>query len=130
MKRLIKASDNVGKWENYGDVNFLDGGCVVRKEGNDYHIIRCDFVWDMGDDPAHYMLSNVMLDIDDSWIDVVEVEKWVEIKDRSPEWFAVDTTSYYGPDNCGGTTEMMTAQEVEDYMSNYNIPSDIYFSEN
>ena len=128
MKRLIKASDNLGKWENYGDVNFLDGGCVLRKEGNYYHIIRCDFGWDMGDNPAHYMVSDVMLDINDSWIDRKAIEDYADCdKDTEPDWFAVSTVLYYGPENCGGTAEMMTAQEVEDYMSNYDIPSDIYF---
>ena len=139
MYKYVKSSNSSEVFSNFGDVNFLDGGCVVADVSSDYnpgtyHIIRCDFVWDMGDDPAHYQLSDIVLDINDSWIDTAAIEQWggdgEGAKEKNPEWFAVDVTTYYGADNCGGTSTMMTAQEVEDYMSNYNIPSDIYFSEN
>lgn len=132
MKRYVKSSENMGKWENFGDVNFLDGGCVLQYDpsyGNfTYHIIKCDFVWDMGDDPAHYQISDVILDIDDSWIDKEAVERYADCnRDTEPEWFATAVVSYYGAENCGGTVEMMTTQEVADYMSQYDIPADIYF---
>lgn len=137
MKRYVKCSESAEVFQNFGDVNFLDGGCILADVSSDYnpgtyHIIRCDFVWDMGDDPAHYELSDVILDINDNWIDTVAVEQWggdgIGAKESNPEWFAVDCVSYYGAENCGGQTEMLTAQEVEDYVKSYNIPSDIYFS--
>lgn len=136
MYKYVKSSNSSEVFSNFGDVNFLDGGCVVADVSSDYnpgtyHIIRCDFVWDMGDDPAHYQLSDVVLDINDSWINVARVSSYADCdKDTEPEWFARSVVDYYGAENCGGTSTMMTAQEVEDYMSNYNIPSDIYFSEN
>ena len=29
-------------FENYGDINFFDGGVLVEKEGNEYRVIKCD----------------------------------------------------------------------------------------
>jgi hypothetical protein len=133
MKQYVKSSENIGKWKNFGDVNFLDGGCVVADVSSDYnpgtyHIIRCDFVWDMGDDPAHYQVSDTIIDINDSWIDEYRVSSFADCnKETEPEWFARAVLDYYGAYNCGGEDYMMTAQEVEDYMSQYDIPADIYF---
>ena len=150
MKKYIKSMTDAQRyggsnydWQNFGDSNFLDGGCVIQRDdsmGEDvFHVIMCDFVYDV-QGPNHYLLQDCYVDINDSWIDQADVERSCGCsKAEDPEWFAEGCVRYYGGENFGAevpprglddyTGLLYTAQEVEDYMSSFNLPADIYFSE-
>lgn len=140
MKKYIKSSKTNLVWGNYGDVNFLDGGCIIAKDpDNDsgYYVILCDYVYDTPGE-NNYLLQDCYVDIDDSWIDVAEVEQADNVnKETEPEWFARYCIDWYGGENFGAnvpprglddyTGLLYTAEEVEEYMSKYNLPSNIHF---
>lgn len=129
---------NSGKWENLGDVNFLDGGFVLKDLGNgEYDFVACNVVWDVDSD-HHYLLEEGTIDINDSWIDVDEIERFADCKkDEDPMWFARACVDYYGAENFGAYVPrrgledyddvLYTAEGVEDYMKDYDLPSEIYF---
>lgn len=129
---------NSGKWENLGDVNFLDGGFVLKDLGDgEYDFVACNVVWDVDSD-HHYLLEEGTIDINDSWIDVDEIERFADCKkDEDPMWFARACVDYYGAENFGAYVPrrgledyddvLYTAEGVEDYMKDYDLPSEIYF---
>lgn len=140
MKKYIKSSTSGLIFENYGDVNFLDGGCVVAQDPDRqgcYYVITCDYVWDTPGD-HHYLIQDCYVDINDDWIDVDAVEQYADVdKETDPMLFATDCVRYYGGQNFGANVPPMglsnyddslyTAEGVEEYMSDYNISNDIYF---
>ena len=140
MKRYVKASNYNLIWENYGDDNFLDGGCIVAEDPDRqgcYYVITCNYVNDTPGD-HHYLIQNCYVDISDDWIDVLAVENSMGCDQESqPMWFAVSCVEYYGGQNFGADVpsrglsnyddSLYTAEGVEEYMSDYNLPADIYF---
>ena len=142
MKKYIKSSKSGLVFENYGDLNFLDGGCVIAKDPDRegcYYVILCDYVWDTPGD-HHYLIQDCYVDINDSWIDPDEVELADHVsKEKEPDWFARYCIDWYGGQNFGAYVpnrgldnyddSLYTAEGVEEYMSKYNIPSNIYFAE-
>lgn len=140
MKKYIRSSNYGLVFENYGDVNFLDGGCVVAQDPDNsscYYVITCDFVYDTPGD-HHYLIQNCYVDISDDWIDVTDVQNTTRYDQESnPMGFAVGCVEYYGGQNFGADVPAMgldnyddslyTAEGVEEYMSDYNIGDDIYF---
>ena len=135
-----RLHDEGSKYENYGDVNFLDGGCLIAKDDRYdgcYYVITCDLVYDV-DSPHHYLIQECYVDINDNWIDVSAVEDYSGVsKESDPEWFAEALVRYYGGEEFGAYVPdrglsnyddvLYTAEGVEEYMKQYNIPSDIYF---
>ncbi len=130
-------------FENYGDVNFLDDGCVAAADPDRdgcYYVITCYPVEDVNSD-HHYLIQDCYVDINDSWIDPDAVGDYSGVhgfKTKEEEaWFAVDCVHYYGGQNFGANVPPMgldnyddvlyTAEGVEEYMSKYNLPSSIYF---
>lgn len=142
MKRYIKCSISELVFENCGDTNFLDGGCVVAKDGDRdgcYYVVTCDYVWDTPGD-HHYLIQDCYVDINDDWIDVAAVERFADAnKEVDPEMFAADCVRYYGGQEFGANVphrglsdydvSLYTAEGVEEYMSQYNLPVNIYFAE-
>ena len=138
MKLNLTESYGSGKWENYGDVNFLDGGFIIKDLGNgEYDFVACNVVYDVDSD-HHYLIEEGTIDINDSWIDVDEIERFADCKkDEEPEWFARACVDYYGAENFGANVPrrgledyddfLYTAEGVEDYMKDYDLPSEIYF---
>lgn len=139
MKRYIKSSSSGLVYESYGDSNFLDGGLLLAKDSSFpgcFYFYKCDFVNDV-DSPKHYLLTNGYIDINDSWIDVDEVESFADCsKETDPEWFAEALLQYYGAENFGGNVPMrgddldswlLTAEEVENEMKSVNVSGNIYF---
>ena len=133
MKRYIKSSKSNLVFENYGDANFLDGGCIIAKDGDAYRVVTCDYVYDAHDENRSYLIQECYVDINDTWIDRDAIESYADCnKDTEPEWYAQACVSYYGGQDFGAgfysEDQLMTADEVEQYMkSHYNLPSDIYF---
>lgn len=138
MKKYIKSNSNGLVYENYGDVNFLDGGCIIAKDGDYYNVVTCDFVYDtLGD--HNYLIQDCYVDIDDSWINQAEIEQYCGCnKEEDPDWFAKCCVDYYGGENFGANIPpsglsnyddyLYTAEGVEQYMKRrYNLPSDIHF---
>lgn len=138
MKLNLTESYGDGKWENYGDVNFLDGGFIIKDLGNgEYDFVACNVVYDVDSD-HHYLIEEGTIDINDSWIDVEEIERYADCKkDEEPVWFARACVDYYGAENFGANVPrrgledyddfLYTAEGVEDYMKDYDLPSEIYF---
>lgn len=138
MKLNLTESYGDGKWENVGDVNFLDGGFIIKDLGNgEYDFVACNVVYDVDSD-HHYLIEEGTIDINDSWIDVEEIERYADCKkDEEPVWFARACVDYYGAENFGANVPrrgledyddfLYTAEGVEDYMKDYDLPSEIYF---
>ena len=105
-------------FENYGDVNFFDGGVLVEKEGNEYHVIKCN----LDCDTEKYLLTDDVIDINDAWIDKNEVEFFCD-KTDDDALFASNIISYYGY-----MGEELTKTEVANYMKNFKnkIPKTFY----
>ena len=110
-------------FENYGDVNFFDGGDLVEKEGNEYRVIKCD----LDCDTEKYFLTDDFIDIDDAWIDRNEVESFCG-KTDDDALFASDIVSYYGTQNSYYIGEELTKAEVVDYMKDFKneMPEKFY----
>lgn len=145
MANMVSASTSNSSlvFENYGDVNFLDDGCVAAadpdREGC-YYVITCYPVEGVNSD-HHYLIQDCYVDINDSWIDPDAVGDYSGVhgfKTKEEEaWFAVDCVHYYGGENFGANVPsrgldnyddvLYTAEGVEEYMSKYNLPSSIYF---
>ena len=141
MKKYIKSSNAGLVWENYGDVNFLDDGCVAAADPDRkgcYYVITCYPVNDVNSDHC-YLIQDCYVDTNDSWIDRDAVGDYSGVYDNSENmaWFAVDCVHYYGGENFGAFVPpagldnyddvLYTAEEVEEYMSKYNLPSSIHF---
>lgn len=138
MKLNLFENKENGSWENYGDVNFLDGGFIIKDLGNgEYDFVACNVVYDVDSD-HHYLIEEGTIDINDSWIDVEEIERFADCKkDEEPIWFARACVDYYGAENFGANVPprgledyddfLYTAEGVEDYMKDYDLPSEIYF---
>ena len=140
MKKYIKSSETNLVWGNYGDVNFLDDGCIAAadpdREGC-FYVITCYPVEDVQSDHC-YLIQDCYVDTSDNWIDVQAVQNYSGVsKDNDLCWFAVDCVHYYGGENFGANVPpaglsnyddyLFTAEEVEEYMSKYNLPSSIHF---
>ena len=141
MKKYIKSSSNDLVFENYGDVNFLDNGCVAAadpdREGC-YYVITCYPVEDVNSDHC-YLIQDCYVDTNDDWLDQQAVGDYSGVYNNEDNmaWFAVDCVHYYGGENFGANVPpagldnyddyLYTAEGVEEYMSRYNIPSFIHF---
>lgn len=140
MKKYIKSSKTNLVWENYGDVNFLDNGCIAAadpdREGC-FYVITCYLVEDVQSDRC-YLIQDCYVDTSDDWIDEYAVQDYSGVpKNNDLCWFAVDCVHYYGGQNFGANVPpaglsnyddyLLTAEEVEKYMSKYNLPSNIHF---
>lgn len=110
-------------FENYGDVNFFDGGVLIEKEDNGYHVIKCN----LDCDTEKYFLTDDVIDINDTWIDKNEVESFCD-KTDDDALFASDVVSYYGTQNSYYMNEEMTKAEVVNYMQDFKnrIPKTFY----
>ena len=110
-------------FENYGDANFFDGGVLVEKEGNEYHVIKCN----LDCDTEKYFLTDDVIDINDAWIDKNEVESFCD-KTDDDALFASDIISYYGTQNSYYIGEELTKSEVVNYMKDFKneIPETFY----
>lgn len=132
MKRYIKCSNDNLVYENYGDVNFLDTGLLLAKDPSNprcFYFIECDPVLPWEGDIGKYYIMTGYIDIDDSWIDEDAVNKFADITRDNPEWFAEALLRYYGASEFGADYpyDTMTAEEVENFVRQFNIPSNIYF---
>ena len=141
MKKYIKSSSSDLVFENYGDVNFLDNGCIAAadpdREGC-YYVITCYLVEDVDSDRC-YLLQDCYVDTNDDWLDQKAVGDYSGVYNNEDNmaWFAVDCVHYYGGENFGANVPpagldnyddyLLTAEEVEEYMSRYNLPSVIHF---
>ncbi len=141
MKKYIKSSSNDLVFDNYGDVNFLDNGCVAAadpdREGC-YYVITCYPVEDVNSDHC-YLIQDCYVDTNDDWLDQKAVGDYSGVYNNEDNmaWFAVDCVHYYGGENFGANVPpagldnyddyLYTAEGVEEYMSRYNIPSFIHF---
>ena len=108
---------------NYGDINFFDGGVLVEKEGNNYHVIKCN----LDCDTEKYFLTDDFIDINNAWIDKNEVESFCG-KTDDDALFASDIISYYGTQNYYMGEEELTRAEVINYMKDFKneIPKTFY----
>lgn len=141
MKKYIKCSESSVVFGNYGDLNFLDDGCVAAadpdREGC-FYVITCYPVEDVNSD-HHYLIQDCYVDTSDEWLDEYAIKDYSGVaKDENDLcWFAVDCVHYYGGQAFGANVPpagldnyddyLYTAEGVEEYMSKYNIPSDIVF---
>ena len=141
MKKYIKASKSNLVWENYGDVNFLDDGCVVAADPDRagcYYVITCYLVEDVNSDRC-YLIQDCYVDTNDTWFDEDAIRNYSGVaKDENDlAWFAVDCVHYYGGENFGASVPpagienydewLCTAEEVEEYMKQFNLPSTVHF---
>jgi len=137
----VTASKSDLVWENYGDVNFLDNGCVVAADPNNegcYYVITCYPVEDVNSDHC-YLIQDCYVDTNDTWMDRDAIGNYSGVYDNTDNmaWFAVDCVHYYGGEEFGANVPPMglenyddvlyTAEEVEEYMSKYNLPSSVHF---
>lgn len=139
MKLNLFENKENGSWVNVGDVNFLDGGFIIYDNGDGtYDFVRCNYVYDTPDDKYVYLIEDGTVDINDSWIDVDAVESYADCKkDTDPMWFARACVDYYGGENFGAVSVprglddysdyLYSEEGVEDYMKDYDLPSEIYF---
>lgn len=140
---LDESANSSLKFENFGDLNFLDDGCVAAEDPDRkgcFYVITCYPVEDVDSD-HHYLIQDCYVDTSDDWMDEDAVRDYSGVaKDENDLiWFAIDCVHYYGGQEFGAYVpprgldnyddSLYTAEGVEEYMSQYNIPSDIYFSE-
>lgn len=88
-------------YRNYGDVNFLTyGGCLVDSDHSDTEF-RIIYLRPYDDEEGLYQCAEIIVDINDSWIDRSQVMKYggVTEDDFDPVLFAIDCIEYYGPEN-------------------------------
>ena len=115
-------------FENYGDVNFFDGGRLVEKTEDAvcFNVLVCDYVYDCTDTERCFKFDHCYIDISDSWIDAKEVESFCG-KTDDDALFASDVISYYGTQN-SYMGEELTKAEVVNYMKNFKneMPEKFY----
>lgn len=105
-------------YENYGDMNFFEGGCFIMDCGDgDYEYITCDFVNDSDGDT--YLFGTGMIDPSDSWIDVDAVNACCGDGNTEGAFLVRNILSYYGVANCNGDEELLSSAEVQERMNGY-----------
>ena len=89
-------------YKNYGDVNFFEYGRLVEEVNeHEFRIIMCN---PYADQEGAYQFAECLVDIRDSWIDVMAVMHYIgmRIEDFDPIQYALGCLEYYGAENFGG----------------------------
>lgn len=109
-------------YKNYGDMNFFEGGLMIARDnemdGEQYSILTCEYV---NDADGAYLFSSGVIDLDDSWLDWDSIKAVAGgLEDGDNFDLVAEAYRYYGPSEfCGGTDEILTAEEVQDRMEGY-----------
>lgn len=110
---------------NYGDVDFFEEGILLEKESEtEFRIIRC---LPYSDHEDMFQFAELLVDIDDAWIDRADVENYADCKKEiSPECYAIACTEYYSWDNFGASNyfwdwQHMTRKEIEEILDTLQI---------
>jgi hypothetical protein len=104
---------NTRQWYAYGDAHPLgigNGGTWLRPTSDDsFDIIK----YYHGHDGI-IRVSNLHVDTTDEWIDREAVMNYVGIdaNDYDVEWFAMDCTDYYAPENFGDTYQFDESDKI------------------
>lgn len=89
-------------YKNYGDVNFLEHGCLVDTDHSDtvFDMLLCE---PYCDEENLYQFAHVQVDIESDWIDKDAVMGDIGMTKETfdPVRFAEGCTSYYGWDYFG-----------------------------
>lgn len=124
-------------FENYGDVNFYDGGCLLKETDTEleYEVITCDFDPD-SDDGNHYLLRVGTINLDE--IDKRELHEIcafsglrgvsIDYTDEEWKWLARDAFQY-GYRSYDYEEMYLTKNEVIDFINHgyiNEIPWEFY----
>lgn len=89
-------------YRNYGDVNFLEHGCLIDSEHSDtvFDMLLCE---PYSDEEDMYQFAHVQVDIEDPWINREGVMNDIGMTEDTfdPIFFARGCVSYYSWDNFG-----------------------------
>jgi len=115
-------------WENFGDVDPLEGGVYVQQDGDTtYRVIKVEYWYDTEDDKP-YRIADCYIDMDDiegSWIEKDRVMSFIGMteKDFDPIWFMLGAIDYYGPMNFGDDrfNTFLSEEEVLTQLKAYGI---------
>lgn len=103
-------------YKNYGDVNFFEYGIYVKELGNnEFSILKC-----MPSDDEMYGFGELVVSIDDGWIDKDAVMSYAGMENFDSIMFAIACTDYYAWENFG-SFKRLTKKEVEENLKKYNI---------
>lgn len=106
------------KFKNYGDVDFFDGGCLVREiSETEFEVIKCNYDCDKEN---NYFLTHDIIDITDSWIDNDTVESYAGIATDNA-MYTSDIISYYGTQNGMGVMQLSKNEVIEYIQDRYMI---------
>lgn len=101
----------MSEYKNYGDVNFLEHGCLIKKDDScesGFLLLCCE---PYSDAEGLYRLGELFVDISDSWIDAETVRSFTGIgPEDDPFLYAAACTEMYSWANFG----------AEGYYSDYN----------
>jgi len=125
----MKNEETKKEWANYGDLNPEHGSVFLKKEGDDFRIIKTVEVFDTIDPEKCLVIEDVLIDISDSWIEKDQVLSFIGGDETTPdEVFAVACLDYYGPENFGGDyitdwsqVNFMTLEELIEAIKKYGI---------
>lgn len=112
------------KFESYGDVNFFDGGILIREVSeNRYEIITC---YVNSDEEDSYLLTYGEVDITDDFIDKHDVCSYSSLRDVSIDYtdeekklFAIAVVDYYGSSCSEIVQSFLSKNEIIDKIDSY-----------
>lgn len=105
-------------YKSYGDVNFFDGGILVKEIGeNEYDVITC---YGNPDEENSYLFTTEQVNITDDWIDKHDVCSYCGLRDYSIDYtdeekiqLAIGIVQYYG-NHCGTPQRFLSKNEIID----------------
>ena len=106
----------------YGDVNPIEhGGQWIKKVGeNEYDVITINQL--DGSEPPIILFGSAILDLKDSWINIWDVIQTFDSDLLGDEAkIALDVVGYYGSENCGGSIEYLSEEQVVSRLSTLGI---------